>query len=170
MPQREDESVSTNTTQSNMAPEQVSQRGKGRKFFQHMQPTFAIELPTTSTKLEFLDENDPAKRTIVRKKAREWVNKNKDMTNKCRQRQKQSSGKGKAREADYAGSSDVQLQRRKSNKPITMLGAFKAEGLRQFDPFNILPDIGRKYSHVVEFCESRFHFCLKHLRLGWIVW
>lgn len=74
---------------------------KGRKFFQQMQPTFSIDVPTTTfTKLEFLDNFDPAKDTVVRKKAREWVNKNREITNLSGQAIPKSRSKNSASKAE----------------------------------------------------------------------
>ncbi|KAF2833206.1 hypothetical protein CC86DRAFT_365161 [Ophiobolus disseminans] len=117
-----------------------------------MQPTFTVELPATTNNLQFIDVNDPAKSTIVRRKAREWVNKNKDATNRTRQKKLRSASEdvtGKGREKEWSGEV-IQLPRKHSRDAIVIpLNG----GLRQFDPFNIFPDVGRKYDHIVEFCR-----------------
>jgi hypothetical protein len=155
---RENAFNDTTKMQPNTSQKRIPQKGKGRKFFQHMQPTFAVDVPTSATKLQFLDENDPAKDTIVRKKAREWVNMNRDLSNQNRQKlggpkTKHATPKDKDEEDEA-----MQLQRRKSNDMTVALEALQGIGSRQFDSFNILPDVGRKYGHIIEFCGSISRF------------
>lgn len=133
----------------------MSQKGKGRKFFQQLQPTFAIDVPQASTvKLEFLDHSDPAKDVVVRKKAREWVNKN-------RAKSKQS-GSGSKSQTTCHKEADVELVIRGTKvkkleydniedliKQAEHLSP--STGINSFDPFSLLPRVGRKYDHIVQF-------------------
>ena len=151
MLQHGDASNSNTKMQSNTTQKRMPQRGRGRKFFQQLQPTFAIELSRNTTKLEFLDQNDPAKDTIVRKKAREWVNKNRDITNQNRQKQLHMTGGNAVRKVEHVEDQDMQVQRRESNDPVVILSPLQAVRTRQFDPFNVLPDVGRKYDHIIEY-------------------
>lgn len=132
----------------------MAQRGKGRKFFQQMQPTFSIDLPqTVTTKLEFLDHSDPAKDVVVRKKAREWVNKNKESL-------KQSHGSQARRKARRSIQDSVspeqketqqQLMSMKYEESVAGLNLARTTSIDSFDPFGLLPDIGRKYDHIIQF-------------------
>lgn len=166
MSQHENASKTTNTMQPNTSQRrQPPQRGKGRKFFQHLQPTFAIEVPTTTTTLQFLDEYDPKKDTIVRKKAREWVNKNRDVKNQDRQRQECLRAKNIDGTESKEEHNVMQLQQDNGTVVGTILSPVQGAGIRQFDPFNIFPDVGRKHNHIIEFCK----FKLSCLRLHGLV-
>lgn len=136
-----------------------SKENKGRKFFQQMQPTFSIDLPTTNfTRLEFLDNFDPAKDTVVRKKAREWVNKNRETSNQREQASLQSKSKKTALKADEENQKK-QLAQRKVTAPTIMIGSPKAVGASSVDPFGILPNIGRDFDHIIKYCEFTQEQC-----------
>ncbi|KAI8936315.1 hypothetical protein NX059_006731 [Plenodomus lindquistii] len=133
----------------------MSQKGKGRKFFQQIQPTFAVDVPQTkAVKLEFLDHSDPAKDLVVRKKAREWVNKNKALS-----KQSGSGSKSQSRPGKKATSAES-----KHNNVVDVSGDGNTEvmqmppgevvlpaNISSFDPFGMLPQIGRKYDHIIQF-------------------
>jgi len=146
----------------NTDQERIPVRSKGRKFFQQMQPTFAVDLPSTTTRLEFLDENDPAKDKVVRKKAREWVNKNKKL--KRLDLNKQVSV-GESSSSELEGDIQVrnginELQRRRTSGATNMGSPTSSAGSYQFDCFSILPDVGRDYKNIVDFCElATFSSC-----------
>lgn len=125
--------------------------GKGRKFFQHMQPTFSIGVPTTTfTKLEFLDNFDPAKDTVVRKKAREWVNKNREISNLSGSSPSKSRSKSVALTAE--DDRKKQIVRRKS-VVLAAEGSPQSVGASAVDPFGILPNIGRDFDHIIKYCK-----------------
>jgi len=127
---------------------------KGRKFFQHMQPTFSIDMPTTTfTKLEFLDNFDPAKDTVVRKKAREWVNKNREISNQGGQRAPRSESKNVGLKTEGEGQKK-QLARRRVTVPMIVSSPTKVVGPNQVDPFGILPNIGRDFDHIIKYCKT----------------
>lgn len=117
-----------------------------------MQPTFSIDVPTTNfTKLEFLDNFDPAKDTVVRKKAREWVNKNREISYLG-----QASSKSKPRKVALRTDEEdqkKQLAQRKVTTPTVVIGPAKAVGASAVDPFGILPNIGRDFDHIIKYCE-----------------
>ncbi|KAJ4367379.1 hypothetical protein N0V83_006961 [Neocucurbitaria cava] len=128
----------------------MSQKGRGRQFFQQLQPTFSIELPKESaTRLEFLDHSDPSKDTVVRKKAREWVNKNKANSKKSRDVQVFSEAKRTAGVINEADETQRQLYMKRSKWPEISSNPFQAIG--NLDPFNLLPEVGRKYDHIIQF-------------------
>lgn len=124
------------------------QKGKGRKFFQQLQPTFSVDVPRATIKLQFLDENDPAKDTIVRKKAREWVNKNREITNQGRKqtRTKRESATPK----EETRKEEQQLVRRPSYDAVLLSDPLQGVASGSIDPFCIFPNIGRKYDHIIE--------------------
>jgi hypothetical protein len=138
----------TNTAQERMPP-----NSKGRKFFQQMQPTFAVDVPRTTTRLQFLDENDPAKDTVIRKKAREWVNMNRKMKKQHRGKQRLFEEKETTEELGMVQDCTNQLQRRSSSDELSLGSPTTTVGSQQFDPFHILPDIGRDYKSIIDFCE-----------------
>lgn len=119
-----------------------------------MQPTFSIDVPTTNfTKLEFLDNFDPAKDTVVRKKAREWVNKNREISNLGGQASSKSRSKKAALKTDNEDQKK-QLVKRKVAFPAVSIGSPRAVGASAVDPFGILPNIGRDFDHIIKYCES----------------
>lgn len=126
---------------------------KGRKFFQQMQPTFSIDVPTTTfTKLEFLDNFDPGKDTVVRKKAREWVNKNREFSNLGGQTKSKSRPKKSTSKSDK-GDENKQLTRRESSTQAMVITSPNTIGASSVDPFGILPNIGRDFDHIIKYCE-----------------
>jgi hypothetical protein len=124
---------------------------KGRKFFQQMQPTFSIELENArTTELEFLDHSDPRKSIVVRKKAREWVNKNKELSKQNRGGKSQSNSKNLVFINTNAGEPKKAVAKRRIHEGIS-LDALQPVSLNEFDPFKLLPSVGRKYDHIIQF-------------------
>jgi hypothetical protein len=146
--------------QPDITQESKAHREKGREFFQQLQPTFAIDLPSTAIKLQFLDEKDPGKDTIVRKKAREWVNRNRSISSQSRQNQKKSKANVKAPDIEDEADDGMQLQRCKDSQRAVVLDPLQGVGKGNFDPFNLLPDIGRRYDHIIEYCEFTLYSVL----------
>ncbi|KAF2030170.1 hypothetical protein EK21DRAFT_66221 [Setomelanomma holmii] len=142
---------SSSTTQPNVAPKRIAERQKGRKFFQQLQPTFAIDLPSTTITLEFLDQNDPAKDTIVRKKAREWVNRNRSNGVQSGLEQSRPKANVKALKVKDEEVVDTRVQIWQDSKVVEILDPLQGVGKGTFDPFNLLPHIGRKYDHIIEY-------------------
>jgi hypothetical protein len=152
MAQRGQAAKSTSHTQKHDTQKAKYQRGKERSFFQQMQPTFAVEVPKRVTRLEFLDERDPRKDTIVRKKAREWVNQNKVNAKKSRPKQQQTRV-DEARDiqpAEFHGTGSYGWT---FHEMVTTCVPLAAVG-HTFDPFNSLPNVGTKYDHILDYCES----------------
>ncbi|KAF2131418.1 hypothetical protein P153DRAFT_365006 [Dothidotthia symphoricarpi CBS 119687] len=140
----------SSTTSRNVNSKRTSQKDKSRKYFQQAQPTFSLELPTHTPKLEFLDNFDPDKDLVVRKKAREWVNKNKGLrTQPWRARPEPKKIKTKD-----GNEQQKQLAKRKNNETTRVHDPLKIIGVSQKDPFNMLPDIGRNYDHIIDFFLS----------------
>jgi hypothetical protein len=152
MSYRERATTCASRTQAHETPNAKSQKGKERSFFQHMQPTFAIEIPKKVTRLEFLDESNPAKSTIVRKKAREWVNQNKTNLMKIRHKQQQRKGKDAARDVQSIEFHDSLSYGWTHHEMLTTCVPLAAIG-HVFDPFNSLPDVGTEYDHILDYCE-----------------
>ncbi|KAH6614992.1 hypothetical protein C7974DRAFT_57103 [Boeremia exigua] len=143
-------SFSNNTGQARAGQKKDN---KGRKFFQQMQPTFSIDVPTTTyTQLEFLDNFDPAKDTVVRKKAREWVNKNREISNLSGQATSKSRPKSRAMKSQ-GEDQEKQLTQRKSTTPLVKFSP-KAVSASSVDPFGLLPNIGRNFDHIIKYFLS----------------
>lgn len=155
-PNPEASGFSTLSFSNSTGQTRASQRkdNKGRRFFQQMPPTFSIDVPTqTFTKLEFLDNFDPAKDIVVRKKAREWVNKNRENTNLSGQAIPKSKAKNAALKADEEDQKK-QLTQRKNTTPAVVFTPPKAVGANSVDPFGILPNIGRDFDHIIKYCKA----------------
>jgi hypothetical protein len=151
------EASSLNTTQPSITPEQLPPSQTSRNTFKQMKPTFAVDLATTTGKLEFLDPNDTARNTIVRKKAREWVNKNKSISKQDKSHQSQSKVKVSALKLKDKDDKK-QSKRNQGHQTKGMLDRPGGVGNSSFDPFGIFPDVGRKTGHIIECCEFRITF------------
>ncbi|KAJ4361615.1 hypothetical protein N0V95_001691 [Ascochyta clinopodiicola] len=113
-----------------------------------MQPTFSIDVPTTTfTKLEFLDNFDPGKDTVVRKKAREWVNKNREITNLSVPKSKSKNAAWKADDEEKK----AQVARRRNAARVLTSSLPKAVGASSVDAFGILPHVGRDFDHIIKY-------------------
>jgi hypothetical protein len=145
--------VPVHPSECSRTPARNAQRGRGRKFFQHMRPEFTVELPKRPTKIEFVAENDPEKATIVRKKAREWVNQNKDKTQNARQKQQRPKATIKNGGDQSDRGQVVHMERWKSAKLVITPSPLQTAGPRKKDPFSSLPDLGMEYNHMLEYCE-----------------
>jgi hypothetical protein len=128
----------------------LRKKEKCRKFFQQIEPTFSVSVPAAPyTELQFLDNFDPAKDSVVRKKAREWVNKNKEKTT--------LSGKPKSRarssaEKDVSNEQEKQLIKTIADKVATINP--RSVAASSIDPFGLLPDVGRNFDHIIKYCMS----------------
>jgi hypothetical protein len=131
-----------------------TEKGQQRRFFEHVQPTFTVVVPKT-TRLEFLDERNPAKSIIVRKKAREWVNQNRASTQKSRSRRRPSKAKQRERDIDSSENQDTRLERRSINGTVESSSPLRTIGLHQFDPFAVLPHVATNYDHLLDYCKYR---------------
>ncbi|KAF2120638.1 hypothetical protein BDV96DRAFT_271194 [Lophiotrema nucula] len=158
------------TDQSHGKPRATNNK-KTRKYFSDVQPTFMLQAPPP--KLEFLDHADPFKAEIVRKKAREYVNRNKDATRRrtgtgtgltpSTNVWVPDSGYGRDKHAPHhvaspavEATTDVVHRRLglsgKGNVGITPPWLTPLDiTLSRFDPFNVLPDVGRPVNHIIEF-------------------
>jgi hypothetical protein len=105
-----------------------------RNYFHSVGPTFSITPPATQLQLQFLDNSDPAKNTVVRKKAREWV-----YRNKCRELTGQKKKVGPKEKSDQ-----IEMVWKMVRNP----------GLGRVDPFDVLPSVGRKVDHIIDYCKS----------------
>ncbi|KAH7130624.1 hypothetical protein B0J11DRAFT_504390 [Dendryphion nanum] len=124
---------------------------KGRHFFQKVQPTFSVS--PGIAQLEFVDNSDPRKDAVVRKKAREWVFRNREVT----------KGKRNVTFKKHGAELDNTQQRKvnkKKDKEVVISLFDPSSG--RIDPFGMLPDVGRKVDHIIEFYHStrqlRLHF------------
>jgi hypothetical protein len=137
---------------------QSAQKEKRHPSFHQVQPTFVVEPPIPTNTLVFLSENDPAKDKIVRKKAREWVNRNKERSKGKKKNQQDTSAKLEVQDLGSVGGHNAQLQKRKTDETIFTGATLRAMVGSQCDPFNILPKVGRSYDHLIEYCTSSYLF------------
>ena len=118
------------------------QKGPSRKYFHGIGPTFSIAPPTAKLQLQFLDDADPVKKTIVRKKARAWVKQNK--------------------ERESAREEKSWNPRERSDEVTTwtmVLTPLSNPSAGRVDPFNMLPSVGRKVDHIIKYCKSSNNRC-----------
>lgn len=120
---------------------------KGRGFFQQMQPTFSVA-PSQSNviSLEFLDHSDPHKDTVVRKKAREWVNKTKEQSKHGRESQAPSVRRPRKKDVkkNLEDEQQIVMKRAFSSAP-------KSVGTPYMDPFGVFPQVDRNIAHILKF-------------------
>lgn len=129
-------------------PPQTSK--KGRKFFHKVQPTFSVASSAPQTQLCFLDNSDPKKDAIVRKKAREWVWKNK---HKDTDASKRKDGTRKAAKSEGDRRSEhgqMVMFRGVDRRKVSPLNDIS---MGSVDPFGTLPAVGRKIDHIIEYCK-----------------
>jgi hypothetical protein len=137
------------TTPSQSEPK----KEKGRKFFHQIEPTFAVRVPNPPhTELQFLDNFDPGKDAIIRKKAREWVNRNKERTAlSAKSRAKAKTGTAKAGDEEQ----EKQLAKKKASSKALVVSP-RSVSASSVDPFGLLPDVGRNIDHIIKYCMSAF--------------
>ena len=130
-------------------------KNKSRRFFEQLQPTFTIDIPKhNTTTLQFLDHSDPSKDTLVRKKAREWVNKNKKISKKTQEIQSHEKGKMLIWEDGEGWKQGKQMQVGKTEDSISLGDPLRTIVTDAMDPFNLLPSpevVGRRYGHIIKF-------------------
>ena len=142
------------TTPSLSEPRKGKERGmekeKGRKFFQQIEPTFAVSVPTAPyTELQFLDNFDPGKDAIIRKKAREWVNRNKERTALNGRPKPKAKGN-----AEKAANEELEKQLAKKRADSKALVASpRTISASSVDPFGLLPNVGRNFDHIIKYCR-----------------
>jgi hypothetical protein len=146
--------MDTITFENTATPSQGGlKKDKGRKFFHQIEPTFAVRVPNSAyTELQFLDNFDPGKDTIIRKKAREWVNRNKEraaLGAKPNLKPKTSTGKAGSEEQEK------QLAKRKAISKALVVSP-RSVSANSIDPFGLLPDVGRNIDHIIRYCMSAF--------------
>jgi hypothetical protein len=123
---------------------------KGRKFFQQMQPTFSVDVsPSTKLDLQFLDNFDPTKGAVVRKKAREWVNKNREISSL----RGQATSKTRSKNAMSRTEEDQKKHLAKWKPPVSAAFSPQAVGANTVDPFGVFPNIGRDFGHIMKYCK-----------------
>lgn len=90
----------------------------------------------------------------MRKKAREWVNKNKEILKKTQETQPQEKGKMLIWDNDEGWKRGTQKQVGKTEESITLGDPLRTIGTNAMDPFNLLPSpevVGRRYGHIIQF-------------------
>ena len=121
---------------------------KGRKFFQQMQPTFSVDVSPSTSTLEFLDNFDPTKGAVVRKKAREWVNKNREISSL-----RLATSKTRSKNAIPRTEDDQKKQLAKWKPPVSAAFSPQAVGANTVDPFGVFPNVGRDFGHIIRYCK-----------------
>ena len=123
---------------------------KGRKFFQQMQPTFSVDVSGSISTLEFLDNFDPTKGAVVRKKAREWVNKNREISSL----RGPATLKTRSKNVMSRTEDDQKKQLTKWKPPVSAAFSPQVVGANTVDPFGVFPNIGRDFGHIMKYCKS----------------
>jgi hypothetical protein len=125
-------------------------RARSIKFFNQAQPTFVVAQP--GAKLTFVDDKDPEKRRVVRRNAREWVLKMKKEEEVEKDGVKgQTRAKSGKKKGVRVGALDVLGGENAAGVVVTVTRPRDVSAER-FDPFDALPNVGRKVDHIVEYC------------------
>lgn len=128
-----------------MSPIQPLSDRPSTQFFGQVSPSFSLDPEPRNLTFQFLEHSDPDRSTVVRKKAREWVNKSKEDAEKS---------KGRLQKRTKTQTSKL-LQRK---GPILARESGSVPGfimeLRSFDAFGTLPKIQKDYNHIIQYCES----------------
>ena len=129
------------------------------KFFERLPPSFSLESRPKNLTFQFLDHSDPDRDKVVRKKAREWVNRNKEDAQKD---QCQLRRKPKKRNPDSADSNNAIRLVEQATQQAQSLSLKKVTELRTFDAFNIFPGVQEDRYNILQYCE----FSLSLMILG----
>lgn len=115
---------------------------RGRSNFWMVGHVFSMSRNTAQ--FEFVDDFNPKKDTIVRRKAREWVFRNRELT-KCRNSHRELNN-------------EQEWELEKANKTAVLSPNPSPE---RIDSFDVLPNVGMKVDHIIEFyyhsSHLRFH-------------
>ncbi|KAF2189490.1 hypothetical protein K469DRAFT_700693 [Zopfia rhizophila CBS 207.26] len=115
---------------------------RDHKFFKTAGPAFTVAQP--SAKFEFVDNTNPKKDIVVRRKAREWVHRDKD-GKKCKEGPEDQNYPIKGQIIIHQEMCDLAQQ---SGHGILDVSTDR------FDPFGVLPVPGtRKVDHIIEYCK-----------------
>lgn len=127
-----------------MAPSRNPPDRLTAKFFDGVAPTFSLVSPPRNLTFEFLNHSDPDRATVVRRKAREWVNKNKEDEQK---RGCQSRRKTRKQNSIQINRVHTAAERAQGSTPR------KINELRTFDAFSIIPGVQKDRYHILQYCE-----------------
>ncbi|KAF2637071.1 hypothetical protein P280DRAFT_138060 [Massarina eburnea CBS 473.64] len=147
-PDKETNRKPSSSSSSSFTSTSTTKKPPNRKFFHNVEPIFSIAQPKTQ-QLQFLDNSDPGKSAVVRKKAREWVhwNKQHELAVKTKKTEKKSHCDEVEFEIKGGGKGSV-LQILKSEgvpNPWMNVAAGRA------DPFDAFPQVGRNIDHIIEY-------------------
>ncbi|KAF1956266.1 hypothetical protein CC80DRAFT_72686 [Byssothecium circinans] len=135
MPGQRDDETKRRPTSTKKAPT--------RKFFNSVEPTFSIAQPKTQ-QLQFLDNSDPGKNAVVRKKAREWVHRNKQQ--ELAVKTKRAVAKKK-----YDGEVEFELRQERMPQLDVLCDPLMNVAAGRPDPFETFPKVGRNVDHIIEY-------------------
>jgi len=119
------------------------------QFFRQVGPTFSAEPQPRSREFQFLEHSDPNRSTVVRRKAREWVNKSKEDAEKSKGR---SQEKTKTQISKRVQRKGPVFARESGSVPRSITE------LRSFDAFGTLPGTQKDCNHIIQYCQSRMDF------------
>lgn len=125
------------------APDQTSAHSSKR-----VAPKLSSESQPRNLTFQFLDHSDPDRSTVVRRKAREWVNKSKDDAEKSAERARERTGT----QTKHVQRNWIYTTRESRYVRETIME------LRRFDAFGILPGTRKDCYHIIQYCESRLGF------------
>lgn len=128
-----------------MLPAQDPPDGPSAQYFKKVAPAFSLELQPKKITFQFLDHSDPDRSTVVRRKAREWVNKGKEEAEKNKE--------GKQRRAKTRFPRHVQGERIHVGQQSRSVPRSISE-LRSFDAFGTLPQTQKDCYHIIQYCRS----------------
>ncbi|CAI6239592.1 unnamed protein product [Periconia digitata] len=136
--------TSATSTSTSSAPK----KNPNRKFFHNIQPSFAVSQPSTQ-RIRFLDNADPKKNIVVRKNAREWVHRNKQVHVLDVRTKRPDNNAQSKREVDK-----ILEPRKKSQglwRIVTVSDPLLDVAASKPDPFDVFPAVGRKIDHIIEY-------------------
>ncbi|KAF1924702.1 uncharacterized protein M421DRAFT_274612 [Didymella exigua CBS 183.55] len=128
-----------------MSPYQDHPNRSTAKFFKRVVPPCSLESQPRNLDFKWLDHSDPDRATIVRMKARAWVNKSKEEAEKSKL---ESQRKAKLRDFKHTQRMGM-IARRDSGYIPT-----KITELRSFDAFSILPGVRKDRYHLLQYFLS----------------
>lgn len=130
-----------------MSPIQAVPERTSAQYLKRVAPTSTSAPGPTNPTYLFLDHSDPDRSTVVRRKAREWVNKSKEDAEKSKERFRKGA-KTQIRQVQRKG---LYTRQKSGSVPRTLLE------LQTFDAFGILPRAQKDCYHIIQFCKSHLH-------------
>ena len=128
-----------------MSPIQFPADRPSAQFSGRVGPAFSAESQPKNLTFQFLEHSDPDRSTIVRRKAREWVNKSKEDAEKSKAISKKRT---RTQNPEHVQRRRPVVGRDSGSAPVTIME------LRSLNAFGTMPAIQKDCNHIIIFTDS----------------